>query len=367
MAELGASARGVAHDFSNLLFVIREQLAMAKEGLPAGHTSLESIDTAGEAIRQSEAIVEALALIARGATAPVESLDLGAAIEQSVHFIRKIAPDSVRIVSDVQVEPKVQVIGDAIGLHRVIVNLATNGIEAMPSGGTLTVSLSERPATLGGNEACIRVSDTGVGMSPAAMARIFEPFFTSRCDRSCGGLGLPVVREIVAAHGGRIDVHSDRGCGTCVSIIMPCERAMPLGAWRAGAGAYTRSSARVLVVGRDRRVRTRVNAALMSAGFRVAWAPSGSDALLALGRRGHDIASLVVDVDSTARVDLSLLADRHDWCGASGAVLLHNPPRPAAHARRAQRSCLLQKPFAPLELSSCVDRIVSAGTGGRVR
>lgn len=153
-------------------------------------------------------------------------------IEQIIH---STFPKSIEFSSDINPDLWA-VIGDATHLHQVLMNLTVNARDAMPNGGTLTISaknflVDEQYARMNleasiGPYIVITVADTGIGMLPEILDRIFEPFFTTKEVGKGTGLGLSTVRGIIKSHGGFINVHSEIGKGTEFKLFIPAVETM---------------------------------------------------------------------------------------------------------------------------------------------
>ena len=268
MASLSVLAGGVAHDLNNALGplvtlpdVILSELDELKAGTLTDDTELR-LDMAtikSSALRAAQTIKDLMLLGRPGATAK-QALDLNEVVSSaaSPESLRFLAPRAaaVRVQLELSVEPLV-VLGSEPHLLRALGNLLRNGSEAIPGTGQISVR-TERvalPAMLGayelipaGEYATITVSDTGAGITPADLTRIFEPFFSRKrlADSSGSGLGLAIVHGVVKEHGGYIDVVSDLGHGTTFTLYFP-RAPGPSDAAREPAG-IPHGSARILII-----------------------------------------------------------------------------------------------------------------------
>jgi PAS domain S-box-containing protein len=230
MEAIGHLAGGVAHDFNNLLQVIMGNLELARVDLPNGAPEGASLKDAMEAAqRAAELTQQLLAFGRRQVIQPIE-LDFNALIEGVVRMIRRVIGASIELVF----RP-----GDGLGTVRVdkgqfeqvLMNLCINARDAMPDGGTLTLSTenanepcgpgTELSCKKGGPHVLLRVIDTGTGMSEATRAQIFEPFFTTKGVGKGTGLGLATVYGIITQHNCSIVVQSEPGKGTTFELYIP--------------------------------------------------------------------------------------------------------------------------------------------------
>jgi signal transduction histidine kinase len=234
LEAIGRLAGGVAHDFNNLLTVIRINaryaMGAAERHDDAGaHADLRDILVATD--RAAKLTQELLAFSRRQMLSP-RVIDLGDAIDELARTIERLVGERVQVrvrreapgVARADLDPQV--------FERILLNLAANARDAMPTGGTLT--LETRRAELGhgprpgdlatlapGPYVLLRVSDTGVGMDPVTLARVFEPFFTTK-GQGGTGLGLATVYGAIKQSGGGMTVSSAPGRGACFEIWLPC-------------------------------------------------------------------------------------------------------------------------------------------------
>jgi len=216
LATIGQLAAGVAHEINEPLGSILgfAQLVQKCEDLPE--------ETAGDLKRivaaclQAREIVNKLKLFARQAPIQKTSIPLARVVDESLALVEtRCANQGIEVVRRGAAEC-CEILADLVQLKQVVVNLVVNGIQAMPKGGTLTVTTGSHDGS-----ATIEVEDTGTGMSEDVMDQIFNPFFTTKEVGQGTGLGLSVVHGIVSAHGGVIEVESDVGRGSKFTIRIP--------------------------------------------------------------------------------------------------------------------------------------------------
>jgi two-component system NtrC family sensor kinase len=236
MASLGKLAAVVAHEINNPLAgigtyarLLRRRIAK-KDG--EGQPPMEEAETAkilelmeSEATRCGE-IVRNLLLFSRAPGVRFSEEDLGVLLERCVLLVNHQAElQEVKIELDVR-EGLPPLVCDASQIQQVVLALALNAIESMPSGGTLVIR-----ARLVWEEAVLSVADTGCGISPENLSHIFEPFYTTKDQGKGVGLGLAVAYGIVTRHRGRIEVDSDPGKGTTFAVYLPLRQTSdPVGA-----------------------------------------------------------------------------------------------------------------------------------------
>jgi two-component system sensor histidine kinase PilS (NtrC family) len=164
-------------------------------------------------------------LFAKPARELKDSIDLGSLISETIEVFRH-SPDTSNIRIDCRVDGSFRVLGDARQLGQVFWNLFVNAAHAMPGGGALTVSASYVTAeplkgVVCGEYVEVKVADTGRGIAPEDLKRIFDPFFSTKDEGT--GLGLAIVHRIIESHNGRLEVKSVPGTGTSFRILLPVE------------------------------------------------------------------------------------------------------------------------------------------------
>jgi signal transduction histidine kinase len=171
---------------------------------------------------RARSLVERLVVFSRTRLLAAGPVDLGALVSKQAPMLRETLGEGVRLQVEHPREP-VLVLGDAVSLEQLLLNLAYNARDAMPEGGTLFLRLERVPGASAGEHGTARVTvrDTGVGMAPETRRRLFEPFFTTKDVGGGMGLGLSIVHGIVEQHHGRIDVESEPGEGTTFRVELP--------------------------------------------------------------------------------------------------------------------------------------------------
>lgn len=214
MEAVGRLAAGLAHDLRNYLTVVVSYATFMRERLPEGDTD-DADALLAAAARVGDLIDRLLAFSRPQDTVTLEVLDLGTVVRDVEPVVRALLPEAHSLVVSIGrgLDP---VLLDRGQFERVIVNLALNARDAMPGPGTLTIVARPDPAGV-----ALEVTDTGMGMDDATRARAFEPFFTTKAGQGTG-LGLPMVYGIVTGSGGSVELTTDPGAGTCVTVRLPC-------------------------------------------------------------------------------------------------------------------------------------------------
>jgi len=222
LASIGEFAAGIAHEINNPLDGVMSCLSRLQRD-PANLTqNMEYLQMIQKALKRVSAVIQRLLEYARTRDMHFEPADMHAVIENVVALVNVMARQSgVDIEYDFG-ENVPMVLGDRYHLEQALLNLALNSLAAMPQAGTLTFrTRAQRSEDTSKEWVEIKVVDTGTGIPPENLSRIFEPFFTTKDPGKGTGLGLAMVREIVEAHHGTIDVESTVEIGTTVCITLP--------------------------------------------------------------------------------------------------------------------------------------------------
>ncbi|MDQ8165234.1 MAG: ATP-binding protein [Gemmatimonadota bacterium] len=222
LAIVGRLAGGVAHDFNNLLTVARTYCDLLIEETAQSDPRLADLLEIRRATDRAAMLARRLLSAGRAHDFDPRHLDLNETVRALQAMFGRTVPESVRLVA--RLEPGLTPVrGDAGLLELVVMNLVLNAIDAMPSGGTLTITTSLCAPIGDGSVSAVEltVSDTGTGMDDATQQHVFEPFFTTKEPGKGTGLGLSTVYAIVEQHGGRIRIKSELGRGTTFSLVFP--------------------------------------------------------------------------------------------------------------------------------------------------
>jgi two-component system cell cycle sensor histidine kinase/response regulator CckA len=292
MESIGRLAGGVAHDFNNLLTVISAGLDFTLQPLAADDPTRARLADVVEATQSAAALTRQLLAFSRKEIIAPKVLDLNEVIRRTQKMIQRLIGEDVELkvicgdgLTPIRFDP-----GQA---EQILINLAVNARDAMPTGGRLTIETSNvwvdgeaASAQSGGGglpHALLTVSDNGAGMSDEVRAHLFEPFFTTKGPGRGTGMGLPMVYGAVQQNGGRIEVHSEPNAGSTFRIYLPGAEGLPEPRPAARLPATNgRREATTLLVEDDSRVRRLATQALTSLGYRVHAFGDGISALRAL-------------------------------------------------------------------------------------
>jgi PAS domain S-box-containing protein len=293
MEAIGLLAGGVAHDFNNLLTVILGFTDHVARSLPAEHPVAGDLAYVQEAARTGAELTGKLLSFARRQIRLPTPFDLSATLRSFGGLVRRMVGEDIVVEIVGPAEP-LPVEGDEGEIQQLLLNLATNARQAMPSGGHLVFSARRLPTAADGSARCeLVVRDTGVGMDEKTRLRIFEPFFTTRPGGT--GLGMSVVFGVVQDHRGTIEVESEPDRGTTVRIQLPLTH-VPTRGLTGGARAAHGGSETLLLAEDEPLVRELMTQALRRFGYTVLVVENGADAVALFSREGPRIDLVVLDV-----------------------------------------------------------------------
>jgi PAS domain S-box-containing protein len=270
LEAVGRLASGVAHDFNNILAVVMGSAALLKRFLPEDHRGMRELAAITNAAENGIGLTRQLLALSKPAPArPSSRVDLNGLLRDSQPLLCRALGPSNRLIFDLDSDlPPVVV--EHSELVQVVLNLTVNARDAMPTGGDLTIRSSFSADGAGAPGVVLEVSDTGEGMDESTLARVLEPFFTTKEETGGSGLGLSVCQRIVEQWGGTLELSSEPSAGTRVRITIPTMRRMETPSPVADeVSAATNSSHTVLVVDDDPLVRSVVVSTLEDAGYRV--------------------------------------------------------------------------------------------------
>lgn len=370
MDALGRLSGGIAHDFNNLLAVIAGCTELARQSLSDDHPAMAELIEIQHATERASALTRQLLAFAHRQQFDPRPINLNALILDMHKLLRRLIRENITL--QMHLAPDLwHVRADPGQIEQVLVNLAVNARDAMADGGILTIATTnvmtdesfERlyPSLKAGEYVCLTVSDTGIGMDEETRQRAFEPFFTTKNPGEGTGLGLATCYGIVTSHGGAIDLASEPGRGTVVTIYLPRapvadQQELPT----VDQSASLSGSETILLVEDDPAVRSLAARALRAHGYTVLEASNDLEAI-AHARQGATIHLLLSDhviphTSGIALADhLTLLQPQIRVLFITGYGAL---PQRAGH--QATNAPVLQKPFTPTDLLRKVRAILDA-------
>ena len=304
MEAVGRLTGGLAHDFNNLLMAISGGLDMLARN-PEPERRQRIVDGMHQAVDRAASLTRQLLSFARRQVLEPVTLALGERIGAMEELLARSLRGDIRVQMDFSPDLW-PVDADPTQLEVAVLNLAVNARDAMPEGGTLTISaknaLGMEDGELTGDFVHLAVADTGTGMTPEVMARVFEPFFTTKEIGKGSGLGLAQIYGFAQQSGGGVRVESTLGRGTIVSLFLPRSHQIPVPAKAPPAtepkpdgNADGHCPATVLLVEDDDEVASVVSDMIRQLGYRVARVANGTAALGALAN-GREIDVVFSDI-----------------------------------------------------------------------
>ncbi|MDP9099808.1 MAG: ATP-binding protein [Verrucomicrobiota bacterium] len=305
MEGLGTLAGGIAHDFNNILAIILGYTNKLESSHSKPNEFPGAIKVIKEAVERGAALVQQLLTSARQTEARFSSVDLNALVRELERMLQATFPKTISF--NLELAPDLPVItADKSQLHQVLLNLCVNARDAMPAGGTLTLGTSitagpELTEMFSGvtadSYACIRVRDTGIGMTRQVKSHIFEPFFSTKERGKGTGLGLSVVYGVVNNHRGFVQVESEPGAGTSFIVYLPVKHLATehLGGDRTGVPRQNIPQT-ILLVEDEEMLRELGVSILESEGFRVLAAKDGVEAVALFETHCDEIGLVVCDL-----------------------------------------------------------------------
>ncbi|MGA2108858.1 MAG: ATP-binding protein, partial [Syntrophorhabdales bacterium] len=303
MEAIGTLAGGVAHDFNNILTVIKGFAALTQMGMATDDPLRSYVDQITISSNKAADLTQSLLAFSRKQNITLAPRDINSLVEGAAKLLERLLREDITLKLELT-DKKVIAEADVTQMDQVLMNLATNARDAMPHGGSLTIrtdvaNLDETfQKTHGfgkpGTYVRLSVSDTGVGMDEKTLSRVFEPFFTTKEVGKGTGLGLASVYGIVKQHDGYITVTSKPHKWTTFDIYLPV---VEMGELAVVASPETKGgSETILVTEDDADVRALVTKVLSSQGYTVLEAADGDSAMRAFKKQRRAIALVIIDV-----------------------------------------------------------------------
>lgn len=231
MESIGTLAGGIAHDFNNILGIIVGNAELALYDIPKWNSAYSSLEEIKDASLRAKNIVRQLLDFSRKTDQKLQPMEIAFVIKDSLKFLRSTIPTTIDFHQHIEDQGKT-ILADPTQINQIMLNLCVNASQAMEqTGGTLTVSVQtvvlddnttkNHPDLSRGKYVEIIVSDTGPGINPDIIDRIFDPYFSTKDVGKGSGMGLAVVQGIVKNHNGAIHIESEPGRGATFSIFFP--------------------------------------------------------------------------------------------------------------------------------------------------
>jgi len=373
MEAVGRLAGGVAHDFNNILLTILGRSDAILRRMPAKSPLRRQVVEIRKAGRRAAALTQQLLAVSRSQVLNPRLVDLNVVLRDTAQMLDRLIGEDVAL--RMELEPELgSVKVDPHKIVQVVLNLVVNARDAMPRGGELVIATrnvdaaeAELPGGAG-DGVCVTVRDTGTGIGEETLARMFEPYFTTKGDRGTG-LGLSTVYGIVKQSGGIVRARSRVGHGSTFSVYLPraegrAERAPEARERRPRSRG---KGGRLLLVEDDRAARSALEEFLREEGHTVLAAGDGDEAER-LCRESRDAIDLVVTDTVMPRMSGPQLVERLRMLQPGLKAIFmsgHTPETVVQHGDVSAGSAFLQKPFEIGDLLGHVTRLLGGPAPGR--
>lgn len=372
MEAVGRLAGGVAHNFNNLLMVIRGHAALSLNRVGSDHPMRRELGEIVKTTDRASSLTRQLLAFSRKQMLQLRVLDLNTLVNQMAELLPPVLGEDIHLVMDL--DPQLgRVKTDAAQMEQVIMNLVFNARDAMPAGGDLTITTANTilddawvrlyPGVRPGPHVVLAVRDTGHGMDEDTQARMFDPFFTTKERNKGTGLGLSTVYGTINQSGGTVTVSSKPGEGTTIQIFLPrVEETVQTVEQTEEAPKASNGEETILVVEDDDAVRRMTREFLTIKGYTVKEARSGAEAIEFVGNHAEPIDLVLTDVImpgmkgrelggrlAALRTDLKILY-----------MSAHTEDTVMDLDMIAPGTAFIEKPFSPEELASKVREVLVA-------
>jgi len=374
MEAIGRLAGGIAHDFNNLLTGILGYSDLILTGMEPTDPLHGEITEIRKAADRAALLTKQLLAFSRKQVLALKVLDLNAVLADTQKMLHRLIGEDIQLST--RFDPNLgKVKADPSQIQQVVINLAVNARDAMPSGGTLVIETANADVGDGhadlsaGRYIKLTVSDTGCGMDEATLARIFEPFFTTKEVGKGTGLGLATVYGIVKQSSGHIEVQSKPSQGTRFCIWLPRnEEILPLRKSHPGVRQAPRGQETLLLVEDEPIVRALASHTLKRCGYEVLEASCGDEAMRLAEEHEGPIHLLVSDVVMPGMGGRQLV-EQLLLCRPDLKVLFmsgYTDDDILRHGALEAEVAFLHKPFTPVALADVVRQCLDRPSGARL-
>ena len=357
LEAVGQLAGGVAHDFNNLITIIKGYTELLLCELDPGHSSARYAEEVRKAGDRAASLTRQLLAFSRKQVLQPQAVDLNLLVGNLQNMLKVLIGEHIELVT-VAGTGLPKVMADPGQVEQIIMNLVVNARDAMPNGGkievrTATVALDEAIAAARevkpGYYVRLSVADTGCGMDEATLKQIFQPFFTTKEVGKGTGLGLAIVYGVVKQSGGFVEVESQVGDGSTFHVFLPELTAVAAAATQEQQRPDScTGTERILVVEDEAGLRGMVRETLSQRGYRVLEARNGEEALRLYEEQGQNIDLLLMDVVMPKGGGLDVAEKLRPY---QPKILLMSGYTDRINEIEKSKFHLLPKPFAPYTLA----------------
>ena len=316
LESIGTLAGGIAHDLNNILAPIMMAAPMIRYSKTPELTE-KMLGTIESSVHRGAKLVRQLLTFGREIEGEKKSLEVGPLIQEMVTIAEQTFPRNIQI-SVTSAADLSRILADATQVHQVLLNLCVNARDAMPNGGLLALSAENvhlddtfaaaTPGAKAGNYVRLNVADTGRGMTPQIIDKIFTPFFTTKEPGKGTGLGLATVLGLVKSHGGFLTLRSEPDKGTMFQVYFPVTEKTATSTPFAQAIALPSGHGElVLVVDDEENIRDALRGMLIEQGYTVVVAENGIEGLSRYARAANEIKLVITDLDMPAMDGVTMI------------------------------------------------------------
>ncbi|HEY7489603.1 MAG TPA: ATP-binding protein, partial [Candidatus Tectomicrobia bacterium] len=373
MEALGTLAGGIAHDFNNILGIILGNTELALLERPGGQSTRRPLEEIHQACMRGRALVRQILSFSRKTPQALQLCHLGPLVQDSLALMRALIPTTIDLRLEMTATADV-VLADPAQIQQVVMNLVMNAAQAMEdAGGVLEVRLvnlalgemaAQPQALRPGTYVRLTVRDTGGGIDPAIMGRIFDPYFTTKEVGQGTGMGLAVVHGIVTQHGGAISVQSMRGQGTSFQVSLPVRDTEPLPA-SPPTVALSSGQGRILFIDDEPALVRTAQAFLERLGYEVVTETRSLDALALFRKQPERFDLVITDMTMPGMTGERLAQELRRIRPEIPIILCTGFSRQLSEKEATTRgiSAFLMKPVGLQELAKTVQTVLHKQTG----
>lgn len=376
LESIGSMASGIAHDMNNILAPILMSAPLLRMGMSAENTE-RTLNAIEQSAQRGADLVRQLLTFGRGSEGARRMIQPGSLVHEMVMIAQQTFPKNISIFEDIsgQLWP---FMADPSQLHQVLLNLCVNARDAMPQGGTLTISASDvefdqslarmTPGAKPGPYVRIQVADTGTGIPAKIVDRIFDPFFTTKEAGKGTGLGLSTVMGIAKGHGGFVNLVTGPGKGSAFQVFLPASPESSEAVVAAAPEASPPGNGElILVVDDEENIRDVTRSILVSNGYKVITANDGADATSQYALHRGEIKVVITDLDMPVMDGLMLIRVLRRFdpgisvLVSSGVASKEGVERRTEELEAAGVKTMLTKPYSAATILGAVHKLTRGG------
>lgn len=370
--SIGSLAGGVAHDFNNILTIICGYAESVYEQLEGDDGLREELRHVLEAGAKASDLTRKLLTFSRQQVAETAPMSLTATVEEVLSFVSRLIGAHIEVRRQLSPE-RLTIRGSKGQIEQVLVNIVLNARDAIADAGTVTVRTGKVKAAEAavalpeeGTYAFVEIADSGVGIPPQNLDRIFEPYFTTKEQGKGTGLGMAIAYGIIRQHRGTITVTSAVGQGTTFTVYLPLTSSRAKALSEPGQGELPRGNETVLVVEDEAMVRSYADMTLRKAGYCVVTACDGAEALETI--REHPVDIVLADVIMPGMNGMEMYRQMREFLPGLKVVFASGYSADIVTAKGIAEGefCFLQKPVTKATLLTTIREVLDGEGGGIV-